>query len=151
VVWVGDIGIEARRHRCRRQCQRAATPAAADKLVKYLRTFFKWAIAKEHAKFNPATGVEKINGDSKGWHTWTPDEVEIYRKRHAIGTKARLALELMINIGARRSDVPRIGRQHEALYQTARGLEPGLKFVAWKNRNKKNRKTIECPITQDLR
>lgn len=122
--------------------KRSSTPGAADKLVKYLRVMFKWAIAKKHASHNPSTGVAKINTESEGWHTWTPAEVDIYRKRHEIGTKARLALELMLNVGARISDAARIGRQHEA--------EGWLKFVAWKNRNKKTRKTIECPITRDL-
>jgi integrase len=122
--------------------KRSSTPGAADKLVKYLRVMFKWAVAKKHAQQNPAIGVSKINTETAGWHTWTPAEVDIYRKRHKIGTKARLALEIMINIGARISDAARIGRQHEA--------EGWLKFVAWKNRNKKSRKTIECPITPDL-
>jgi hypothetical protein len=103
---------------------------------------FKWAVGKKHAQQNPAIGVSKINTESDGWHAWTPAEVDIYRKRHEIGTKARLALELMMNVGARISDAARIGRQHEA--------EGWLKFVAWKNRNKKSRKTIECPITPDL-
>lgn len=80
--------------------------------------------------------------DSEGWHTWTPAEVDAYRKHHAVGTKARLALELMTTVGARISDAARIGRQHEA--------EGWLKFVAWKNRNKKSRKTIWCPIRPDL-
>jgi site-specific recombinase XerD len=122
--------------------KRSSTPGAADKLVKYLRVMFKWAIAKKLASHNPAVGVAKINTESEGWHTWTPAEVDIYRKKHAIGTKARLALELMLNVGARVSDAARIGRQHEA--------DGWLKFVAWKNRNKKTRKTIECPITRDL-
>lgn len=122
--------------------KRSATPGAADKLVKYLRSLFNWAIKKKHVTFNPAIGIEKIN-ESDGWHTWTPAEVDTYRKHHKIGTKARLALELMLNVGARISDAARIGRQHES--------EGWLKFVAWKNRNRKSRKTIECPITQDLR
>lgn len=121
--------------------KRASTPGAADKLVKYLRVLFKWAVDKKHAQHNPAVGVEKINSDSIGWHTWTPAEVDIYRAHHKVGTKARLALELMLNVGARISDAARIRRQHE------RGW---LKFVAWKNRNKKSRKTIVCPITRDL-
>lgn len=122
--------------------KRSSTPGAADKLVKYLRVMFKWAIEKKHAQQNPALGVTKINTDSVGWHTWTPAEVDIYRKHHKIGTKARLALELMMNVGARISDAAWIGRQHE--------VEGWLKFVAWKNRNRKSRKTIECPITPDL-
>jgi integrase len=122
--------------------KRSKTPGAADKLVKYLRVLFKWAIDKNHVQHNPAVGVTKINTESAGWHTWTTAQVDIYRKCHEIGTKARLTLELMINVGARISDAARIGRQHEA--------EGWLQFVAWKNRNKKSRKTIVCPIRPDL-
>jgi len=122
--------------------KRSSTPGAADKLVKYLRVMFKWAIDKKHAQQNPAIGVARINTESAGWHTWTPAEVDTYRKRHHVGSKARLALELIINIGARKSDAARIGRQHE--------VDGWLKFVAWKNRNRKSRKTIECPIRPDL-
>lgn len=121
--------------------KRSARPGAADKLVKYLRSMFNWAVSKKHLSINPAVGVAKIN-ETVGWHTWTPEEVDIYRKLHAIGTKARLALELMLNVGARVSDAARIGRQHET--------DGWLKFVAWKNRNRKSRKIIECPITPDL-
>src|SRR3954452_11039977 len=122
--------------------KRSKTPGAADKLVKYLRVMFKWAIDKKHAQQNPAIGVTKINTESEGWHTWTPAEVDLYRKRHEIGTKPRLALELMMNVGARISDASRIGRQHEA--------EGWLEFVAWKKRNKKSLKTIVRPIVPDL-
>jgi site-specific recombinase XerD len=122
--------------------KRSSTPGAADKLVKYLRVMFKWAIKAKHMTHNPAIGVEKVNTDSAGWHTWTPAQVDTYREYHKLGTKARLALELMISIGARVSDAAKIGRQHEA--------DGWLKFVAWKNRNKKSRKTIECPIRPNL-
>ena len=69
-----------------------------------------------------------------GWHAWTPDEIDHYRKHHPIGTKARLALELMLNVGARVSDARGSGSQHET--------EGWLKFVAWKGRgrNKKRAK-----------
>jgi site-specific recombinase XerD len=141
---IGDLPFAALRKEDveRSRDKRSSTPGAADKLVKYLRVMFKWAIDKKQAQQNPAIGVAKINTESAGWHTWTPAEVDVYRQRHKIGTKARLALELMMNVGARVSDAARIGRQHEA--------DGWLKFVAWKNRNKKSRKTIECPITRDL-
>jgi integrase len=123
------------------QDKRRETPGAADKLVKYLRSLFAWAIDKKLATFNPAVGIAKIN-ETEGWHTWTPAEVDIYRSHHKIGSKARLALELMLNVGARISDASRIGRQHET--------KGWLLFVAWKNRNRKSRKTIECLITREL-
>lgn len=103
---------------------------------------FKWAIKAKHMTHKPAVGVEKVNTDPAGWHTWTPKEVDTYRESHKLETKARLALELMISIGARVSDAAKIGRQHES--------DGWLKFVAWKNRNKKSRKTIECPIRPNL-
>ena len=106
------------------QDKRRETPGAADKLVKYLRSLFSWAIDKKLATFNPAVGIAKIN-ETEGWHTWTPAEVDIYRSHHKIGSKARLALELMLNVGARISDASRIGRQHER--------NGWLVFVAWKN------------------
>lgn len=125
--------------------KRGATPGAADKLVKYLRAMFKWAIDKEHVSINPAVGISKIN-ESEGWHTWKIEEVKQYRDYYPIGTKARLALEIMLTVGARRSDACRIGRQHE----TDGGQ--WLTFVAWKGRNKiKTRKTISARVTPELR
>jgi integrase len=121
--------------------KRREKPGAADKLVKHLRSLFAWAIEKKLVTFNPALGVKKIN-KTEGWHAWTKAEVAVYRTHHPIGTKARLALELMITVGARISDAAHIGRQHEA--------EGWLRFVAWKNRNGKSRKIIECLIRPEL-
>jgi integrase len=120
----GDLPYDAYRTEDveRSRDKRSATPGAADKLVKYLRSLFKWAVRKKLAKINPAIGVEKIN-ETVGWHTWTAAEVATFRAHHRIGTKARLALEIMLNIGARRSDACRVGRQHE--------MGDYLEFVAW--------------------
>lgn len=128
----------------------AATPGAADNLTKHLRALFNWAISKRLMRTNPAAGVAKHNR-SDGYHCWTREEVERYRQYHLVGSKARLALELMINTGVRKSDAARIGRHNEINYQSERGIEIGLKFVCWKNRNSKFRKTIECPMTRNLR
>ncbi len=49
---------------------------------------------------------------SQGFHTWTIAEVLQYAKKHPIGTKAHLALALLLFTGQRRSDVVKFGRQH---------------------------------------
>jgi hypothetical protein len=49
---------------------------------------------------------------TKGHHTWSDEEVAQYRERHASGTKARLALELLLQTGHAKSDVVLMGRQH---------------------------------------
>jgi integrase len=47
-----------------------------------------------------------------GHMTWGDAQIAQYRERYALGTMARLALELMLNIAARRHDAHLIGRQH---------------------------------------
>ncbi|WP_244427733.1 tyrosine-type recombinase/integrase [Sinorhizobium fredii] len=127
----------------RSQLKRKETPGAADKLVKYLRALFNWAMKRKPPLMstNPAVGINRLNMASEGWHTWTPGEIDQYRKRHPIGTKARLAMEIMINVGARISDAVRVGRQHEN--------GGWLRFTSWKNRNR-NPAVIEVPITPEL-
>ena len=57
--------------------------------------------------------------------TWTDEKIEAYRACHPIGTMARLALELMLNIAARRGDAYRLGRQH------LRKLDDGI-AIRWR-------------------
>jgi integrase len=59
---------------------------------------------------NPARDVEYVAKGSEGWHSWTPDELTKFEERHAIGTKARLALALLMYTGACRADVVKLGK-----------------------------------------
>src|SRR5262249_26962892 len=47
-----------------------------------------------------------------GFHTWTENEITRFEERHPIGTKARLAFNLLLYTAQRRSDVIRFGWQH---------------------------------------
>jgi integrase len=58
---------------------------------------------------NPAREVKRVKYATDGWHTWTTDEVRQYEARHHIGTKARLALALLLYTGVRRSDLVTLG------------------------------------------
>jgi site-specific recombinase XerD len=87
--------------------RKAELPEAANGRIKALRQVFKYAIAAEHpgAERNPARDVPYMKTGSQGFHTWTIDEVLQYAKKHPIGTKAYLALALLLFTGQRRSDV----------------------------------------------
>ena len=61
---------------------------------------------------DPTLGIKTLKVRSAGFLTWGEDQIAAYRQKHALGTKARLALELLLNTGQRRSDVVRMGRQH---------------------------------------
>lgn len=87
----------------------AATPAAANNLRKVLKRLFRLAVKLELRDDNPATETDSY-GKGSGFHTWTEEEIEQYRARHALGTKARLALELLLNTAARRCNVAGLER-----------------------------------------
>ena len=92
--------------------RKAKTPHAANNRLKAIRYTFVWAMEAEHVRENPARDVALVRAQSEGHHTWSMTEVEQFEARHASGTKARLALDLLIYTGARRSDVVKLGRQH---------------------------------------
>jgi integrase len=92
--------------------RKAGTPAAANNRRKYLSSMFGWAIENGLLRFNPAREVRRVRYASAGFHTWTVDEVRQFEERHPVGTKARLALALLLYLGVRRSDLVTLGRQH---------------------------------------
>lgn len=120
---------------------KADTPEAANALVKALRQVFKWAMAAEHADSNPAKEVPYIETGSQGFHSWTIEEVRQYEARHPIGTRARLALALLLYTTQRRSDVVRLGHK-----MTHNGW---LKFTQVKNAKRKPI-SLEIPILAEL-
>jgi site-specific recombinase XerD len=92
--------------------RRAERPEAANQRVKFLRAMFTWAVEEELVAVNPARDVRLIKTGSTGFHCWSVDDVERFEQRHPIGTKARLALALLLWTGVRRSDVVLLGKQH---------------------------------------
>ena len=91
---------------------RSNTPSAANNLLKTLHTLFEHAITINMITSNPATGVRKFKIAGDGIHTWTEEEVAQFTARHPLGTKAYLAMQLMLCTGQRRSDALHMGWQH---------------------------------------
>ena len=121
--------------------RKAGLPEAGNERVKLIRAMFAWAVEEEHVSQNPARDVPLTKTGSTGFHAWDLGEVEKFELRHPIGTKARLALALLMWTGARRSDVVLIGKQHVR--------DGWLKFTQQKNRNR-TPVTIEIPILAEL-
>lgn len=127
--------------------RKIATPEAANHRLKSARAVFLWAVRKRgadgrpYAPHNPARDVHYLKTGSTGYHSWTAEEVQQFEARHPIGTKARLALALLLLTGQRRSDVIRFGRQH---------IQDGrLSFTQFKGRNRKP-KRLSLPILPAL-
>jgi len=109
--------------------RKAATPAAANNRRKYLSSMFGWAVEHGLLRFNPAREVRTIRYATAGFHSWTVDEVRQFEARHPVGSKARLALALLLFLGPRRGDVVTLGRQHQR--------DSWLRFVPKKTRYKR--------------
>ncbi|MCL2714931.1 MAG: tyrosine-type recombinase/integrase [Alphaproteobacteria bacterium] len=92
--------------------QRAAKPWAANNWLRLLKRLMKFAVEIGMRRDDPTAGVARIKVKSKGFPTWEEEHIAKYRECHPLGTKARLALELLLNTGQRRGDVLRMGRQH---------------------------------------
>jgi integrase len=89
------------------------TPAGARNWKKALRGFIDHCLSLNMIKVDPLAGIKLAKmKKTGGFHTWTEEEIAQYRMRHAPGTKARLALELLLQTGHARADVVRMGRQH---------------------------------------
>jgi integrase len=86
----------------------------ANQRLKALKALFTWANEghPEIAPQNPTIGVRKIKYATDGHHSWTAEESAQYRDRHPIGSKARLALDLLLYTGGRREDAVRLGPRH---------------------------------------
>jgi integrase len=105
----GDL---ERRHVLAGIDRRAKTPAAARHFLETLRGLFKWAVRSEMATVDPTKDVETPRRKSDGHHVWTEEECSRYEARWPIGTRERLAFDVLLYTGLRRGDAVKLGRQH---------------------------------------
>jgi integrase len=129
------------RHVRKRRDERSDKPEAANALVKALRQLFNFAVEYELTQRNPAKDVPYLKSGSEGFHSWTLEEVRQFEKRHKQGSKARLALALLLYTGQRRSDVVAFGPQH---------VKDGwITLTQTKNRKRKP-VTLSIPVLPEL-
>lgn len=111
-----NLGLELRELTCKHILagidRRAQTPKASRHFLETLRDLFKWAVRSELAPDDPTRDVDAPRRKSDGHHVWTGDECRRFEDRWPLGTRERLAFDLLLCTGLRRGDVVRIGRQH---------------------------------------
>lgn len=90
----------------------APTPGVARTWLITIRPFFEWAVKQQMIEADPTAGKKVELPKSDGHHTWIEEQIARFQNHYGIGTRERLAFELLICTGQRRSDVIRMGRQH---------------------------------------
>ena len=109
--------------------------------MKCIRRVLKWGLENDHVPSDPARDVKFVGNATEGHHAWSHDEVEQFEARHPTGTKARLALDLLLLTGLPRSDVVLLGRQHVR--------DGWIKLVLQKGKRRKP-VTLELPVLPAL-
>jgi integrase-like protein len=89
-------------------------PNAQKTQLKAVRALIRFAIYQGELPADPTEKIKppKAGIKSKGHMTWLSPQIAQYRERWPLGTIARLALELLLNIAARRHDAHEFGTQH---------------------------------------
>jgi integrase len=103
------IRMMERRHILAAIAEREGKPAAQRNLLRVLRVLLGFAVEQGMRADNPALGIKLKPAETAGFHSWTEGEVRQYEQYHPIGTKARLALALLLYTAQRRTDVVRLG------------------------------------------
>jgi integrase/recombinase XerD len=82
--------------------------------LKAIRALVRFAIYQGDLSIDPTENIKpaKVGIKSKGHMTWLAPQIAQYRERWPLGMIARLALELLLNIAARRHDAHELGTQH---------------------------------------
>lgn len=83
----------------------AETPAAANNMLKVLRALMRFAFERGMVRSDPTAGVKMLRYQVEGFHTWTEVEIEAFEACWPVGTKERLALDLLLYTAQRSGDV----------------------------------------------
>lgn len=143
---IGDMPLRAFDRRVVKvlRDRKADTPFAADERLKCIGYVFSWALEDDipGVRGNPARDVAKIGASTTGFHTWTDEEIAQFEDRHPIGTRARLALGILLYTNCRRSDLVLLGRPH---------VRPGPRLVwtEYKGR-RRHPSVVDIPLLAPL-
>lgn len=115
----------------------ADRPAAHDSHLKRLSTLLNFAIERDYTRVNEAKGIKRINRNEKEYRLWTDKEIAQFEARWPVGTKERLAHDLLLWTGQRSGDVRVMGHQH---------VQDGWLSV----KQEKTKTRVDIPISENL-
>ena len=92
--------------------RRNATPFQARNFLDAMRGLFRWAVEAQHVEVDPTEKLRAPRPKTEGFRVWTESEIARFEAAWPIGTRERLAFDLLLYTGLRRGDVAALGRQH---------------------------------------
>jgi len=89
-------------------------PAQANRVLSLLRMLMRHAIESRLRDDDPTRDVRRVRYRKRPFAAWTEEQIAWFEERWPVGTRARLAFDLLLYTGQRRSDVIHLGPQHLA-------------------------------------
>jgi integrase len=87
----------------------ADRPSAGNKALSILRRMLRFGAERGFVRTNAATDVSRLRIPKGGRATWTDAQIGRFEAVHPSGSRARLALRILLYTAARRSDAIRLG------------------------------------------
>lgn len=132
------VAMLQRHHILKIMGDRAATPSAANRLLRMIHILMRHAVELGWRRDDPTLGIRKLKEKSGGFTTWEEEHIEQFLTHHQPGTRAHLALMLLLWTGQRRGDVVHLGRQH---------IRDGILTIV----QRKTGQAVDVPIFPDLK
>nr|WP_295238554.1 tyrosine-type recombinase/integrase [uncultured Brevundimonas sp.] len=108
----GSVRALQAQHILKMRDKKADAPTAANNLVKVVRWMLAFAVARQWRADNPAIGIKPLKIVSAGFPVWTEDDIASFEQHWAVGSRERLAFDLLLYTAQRSGDVRQMGRQH---------------------------------------
>jgi integrase len=91
---------------------RSKRPHPRQNFLKVLRPLLQFAISIGWRSDDPTRELGATVKRGPGFRPWGDEQIQAFRARHQLGSRARLAFELLLGTCQRRGDVVRMGPQH---------------------------------------
>lgn len=121
----------------------AATPAQADAFIEAVGVMYDWALDRKHVTSNPARDIRKVYVKGDGATPWKAADVCAFFAKHRAGSKAHVAMSVLLWTGCRIEDLTVLGRAHECVID-------GVEALRW-SPLKKGSSDVAIPLLPPLK
>lgn len=121
----------------------AATPAQADAFIEAVGVMYDWAVERKYIKENTARGIKSIYRKGDGATPWKAADVKAFFAKHKAGTKAHVAMSVLLWTGCRIEDTTMLGRKFECVID-------GIEALRW-TPLKKGSSEVCLPLLEPLK
>ena len=118
--------------------RRLDRPHAARHFLQTMRGLFQWAVKAKHVHNDPTAGLKTIRPRTDGHPPWPQEWCDRFEAKWPLGTRERVAYDVMRYTGLRLGDATRLGLPH---------VKNGVAVI----RTEKNGEIVTIPILPPLK